>query len=81
MPGCEAEEFADLPPEELKQVPTVCGSLREALQSLEADHDYLTKGDVFPMDQIEAYMELKWHEVYAFEHTPHPIEFQMYYSA
>ncbi len=71
----------DLPPEELKQVPTVCGSLREALQALEADHDYLTKGDVFPIDQIEAYIELKWHEVYAFEHTPHPIEFQMYYSA
>ena len=32
------------------------------------------------LDQIEAYMELKWEEVYAFEHTPHPIEFQMYYS-
>jgi len=38
------------------------------------------KGDVFNMDQIEAYIELKWEEVYAFEHTPHPIEFQMYYS-
>ena len=41
---------------------------------------FLLKGDVFNMDQIEAYMELKWEEVYAFEHTPHPIEFQMYYS-
>ena len=45
-----------------------------------ADHAFLLKGDVFNMDQIEAYMELKWEEVYAFEHTPHPIEFQMYYS-
>jgi len=70
----------DLPPEELKDVPQVCGSLREALDSLAADHDFLLKGDVFSKDQIEAYMELKWEEVYAFEHTPHPIEFQMYYS-
>jgi glutamine synthetase len=47
---------------------------------LRNDHAFLLKGDVFNMDQIEAYMELKWEEVYAFEHTPHPIEFQMYYS-
>jgi glutamine synthetase len=70
----------DLPPEELKDVPTVCGSLREALGALEADHAFLSKGDVFPRDQIESYIELKWEEVYAFEHTPHPIEFLMYYS-
>ena len=70
----------DLPPEELKNVPTVCGSLREALGAITADHDFLLKGDVFSKDQIEAYVELKWEEVYAFEHTPHPIEFQMYYS-
>ncbi|MGK9231310.1 type I glutamate--ammonia ligase [Inquilinus limosus] len=70
----------DLPPEELKNVPTVCGSLREALLALEADHAFLTKGDVFSRDMLEAYIELKWEEVYAFEHTPHPIEFQMYYS-
>ena len=70
----------DLPPEELKQVPTVCGSLREALQNLEKDNAFLKVGDVFTDDMINAYMELKWEEVYAFEHTPHPIEFQMYYS-
>jgi glutamine synthetase len=70
----------DLPPEELKDVPTVCGSLREALGELAADHAFLLKGDVFTRDQIESYIELKWEEVYAFEHTPHPIEFQMYYS-
>jgi glutamine synthetase len=71
----------DLPPEELAQVPTVCGSLREALNALAADNAFLRKGDVFTEDQINAYMELKWEEVYAFEHTPHPIEFQMYYSS
>ena len=70
----------DLPPEELKNVPQVCGSLREALESLEKDHAFLTKGDVFTEEQIKAYIELKWEEVYAFEHTPHPIEYQMYYS-
>ena len=70
----------DLPPEELKDVPVVCGSLREALDELRADHAFLLKGEVFNPDQIDAYTELKWEEVYAFEHTPHPIEFQMYYS-
>jgi len=70
----------DLPPEELKDVPTVCGSLREALQSLEADRAFLKKGDVFTDDMIDSYLELKWEEVYAFEQTPHPIEFKNYYS-
>ena len=70
----------DLPPAELKKVPQVCGSLREALEALKADHKFLKQGDVFTDDMIESYMELKWEEVYAFEHTPHPIEFQMYYS-
>ena len=71
----------DLPPEELQGVPTVCGSLREALQSLESDHDFLLQGGVFTKDQINGYLELKWEEVYAFEHTPHPVEFELYYSA
>ncbi|MGB8274507.1 MAG: type I glutamate--ammonia ligase [Alphaproteobacteria bacterium] len=70
----------DLPPEELKEIPTVCGSLREALECLDADRDFLKKGDVFSDDLIESYIELKWGEVRAFEMSPHPIEFQMYYS-
>jgi len=70
----------DLPPEELAGIPTVCGSLREALESLEADHDFLLAGDVFTKDQIEGYLELKWEEVYTYEHTPHPVEYEMYYS-
>jgi len=70
----------DLPAEELKDIPTVCGSLREALDSLDADRDYLKKGEVFTDDQIDGYLELKWGEVIAFEQAPHPIEFAMYYS-
>ena len=74
------KDLYDLPPEELAGIPTVCGSLREALEALAADHAFLLKGDVFTKDQIDGYMALKWNEVYAFEHTPHPVEYQMYYS-
>ncbi|MDD9875906.1 MAG: type I glutamate--ammonia ligase [Magnetovibrio sp.] len=74
------KDLYDLPPEELADVPTVCGSLREAMESLDADRDFLKKGDVFSDDAIDAYMDLKWEEIYNFEHTPHPVEFQMYYS-
>jgi glutamine synthetase len=75
------KDLYDLPPEELKEIPTVCGSLREALVALAADHEFLLQGDVFSKDMIEAYIELKWKDVYRFEHTPHPVEFDMYYSA
>ncbi len=71
----------DLPPAELAQVPTVCASLREALDSLAADHDFLLKGDVFSKDQIEAYIEVKQAEVARWEMTPSPVEYDMYYSA
>jgi len=74
------KDLYDLPPEELAGIPTVCGSLREALNELEKDHDFLLAGDVFTKGQLEGYMALKWEEVYAYEHTPHPIEYQMYYS-
>ena len=74
------KDLYDLPPEELHGIPTVCGSLREALGALEADHEFLMAGDVFTRDQIESYIALKWTEVYRFEHTPHPVEFEMYYS-
>ena len=70
----------DLPPAELAEVPTVCGSLREALESLAADHDFLLKGDVFSKDQIESYIELKMQDVARCEMTPSPVEFDMYYS-
>ena len=70
----------DLPAEELADIPTVCGSLREALESLAADHDFLLQGDVFTKDQIEGYIALKMEEVETYEHTPHPVEYQMYYS-
>ncbi|KPL50865.1 MULTISPECIES: type I glutamate--ammonia ligase [Hyphomicrobiales] len=70
----------DLPPKELKKIPTVCGSLREALESLKKDHAFLTAGGVFDADFIESYIELKWEELMRYEMTPHPVEYEMYYS-
>ncbi|MEM8572474.1 MAG: type I glutamate--ammonia ligase [Pseudomonadota bacterium] len=74
------KDLYDLPPEELAGIPTVCGSLREALETLAEDHEFLLAGDVFTTDQLEGYMALKWEDVYMFEHTPHPVEYLMYYS-
>jgi glutamine synthetase len=71
----------DLPPQELVNVPTVCGSLREALVSLSNDRAFLTRGDVFSDDQIDSYIDLKWEEVMRWETTPSPVEFDMYYSS
>ncbi|MBO6636828.1 MAG: type I glutamate--ammonia ligase [Roseitalea sp.] len=75
------KDLYDLPPEELSEIPTVCGSLREAIAALEADNEFLKAGGVFDDDQITAYLELKEEENIRFEHTPHPVEFDMYYSA
>jgi glutamine synthetase len=65
---------------EVKKIPTVCGSLREAMENLDRDRKFLTQGEVFTDDQIDAYIALKFEEIYKLEHTPHPIEFDMYYS-
>ncbi|MCI5075949.1 type I glutamate--ammonia ligase [Oricola sp.] len=74
------KDLYDLPPEELKEIPTVCGSLREAIAACRADNEYLKAGGVFDDDQIEAYLELKEEENIRYEHTPHPVEYDMYYS-
>ena len=74
------KDLYDLPPKELKKIPTVCGSLREALSSLDKDRSFLTVGGVFDNGMIDAFIELKMAEVMRFEMTPHPVEFDMYYS-
>ena len=75
------KDLYELPPEELQGIPTVAGSLREALDALTTDRDFLKAGGVFDDDQLDAYIELKMEEVIRFEHTPHPVEFELYYSA
>ncbi|MCK6419037.1 MAG: type I glutamate--ammonia ligase [Alphaproteobacteria bacterium] len=71
----------ELPAAELARIPNVCGSLRDALTALEADHAFLLKGDVFTVDMLEAYAALKMEEVEAYETMVHPIEYKMYYSS
>src|ERR1700678_259919 len=75
------KDLYDLPPKELKKIPTVCGSLRQALDELNKDRAFLKSGGVFDDDFIDSYIDLKMGEVIRFEHTPHPVEFEMYYSA
>ena len=69
-----------LPPEEDALIPTVCSSLEQALEYLDKDREFLTKGGVFTDDWIDAYISLKMEEVTKIRQTPHPVEFGMYYS-
>ena len=70
----------DLPPEEEALIPTVSGSLDEALASLDADREFLTRGGVFTDDFIDSYLELKQVDVDRVRMTPHPVEYELYYS-
>ncbi|MGB0720427.1 MAG: glutamine synthetase, partial [Bdellovibrionales bacterium] len=75
------KDLYHLPEEELADIPTVCGSLREALNALKTNHDFLIKGDVFSKDMIESYIKLKMEEVETVETMIHPAEYYLYYSA
>lgn len=70
----------DLPPEEAKEIPTVAGSLEEALAELDNNREFLTRGGVFTNDAIDAYIELLRSDIQRVRMTPHPLEFEMYYS-
>tara|TARA_Y100000813_G_scaffold47161_1_gene32622 strand:- start:350 stop:1756 length:1407 start_codon:yes stop_codon:yes gene_type:complete len=74
------KDLYDLPAEEAKDIPTVAHTLTMALDALEADHEFLTQGDVFTKDMLDGYIELKRSEVERLNMTPHPVEFDMYYS-
>lgn len=74
------KDLYDLPPEEARDIPTVCHSLDQALEALDNDRDFLKAGGVFSDDLINAYLELKMEEVTRFRMTTHPIEFDLYYS-
>jgi glutamine synthetase type I len=80
-PGDPADKnLYDLPPEEDAKIPTVCSSLEQALEALDQDREFLTRGGVFSSDFIDAYIDLKMEEVTRFRMTTHPVEFDMYYS-
>ena len=74
------KDLYHLPPEEDKQIPTVCSSLEQALEALDKDREFLTRGGVFTNDWIDAYIDLKMEEVNKVRITPHPAEFGLYYS-
>ena len=75
------KDIYDLPPEELAKVPQTPGSLRDVLYALEADNDYLLKGDVFTSDVIETWIAYKMeNEVKSLDLRPHPWEFALYYD-
>jgi glutamine synthetase len=74
------KDLYSLPPEELKNIPTVCGSLRQAMESLDADRDFLKAGGVMDDDFIDSYIDLKMEDVMRVETHPHPVEFDMYYK-
>ena len=71
----------DLPQNELEKIPSVCHSLRSAIDALKADHDFLLKGDVFTKDMIDSYISLKEEENSVYETTVHPIEYALYFSS
>jgi glutamine synthetase len=71
----------DASDEEMKSLPTVCSSLRQALDALEKDHAFLTQGDVFSKGMIESYITMKMDEVKMYETSPHPVEYKLYFSA
>jgi glutamine synthetase type I len=80
-PGEAADKnLYDLPPEEDAKIPTVCSSLDQALEHLDKDREFLTRGGVFSNEMIDAYIALKMEEVTRFRMTTHPVEFDMYYS-
>lgn len=71
----------NLPKVKQSQIPTVCHSLREALNELKNDNEFLLKGDVFSESILNAYIDLKMKEVEKYETIVHPIEYAMYYSS
>src|SRR6266853_147820 len=80
-PGDPADkDLYDLEPEEAKHIPTVCHSLDMALEYLDGDREFLTRGGVFTNDVIDAYMSLKLQEVTKFRMSTHPVELELYYS-
>ena len=80
-PGDAADkDLYDLPREEALAIPTVCSSLDQALESLDADREFLNAGGVFTNDLIDGFIDLKMEEVTRLRMTTHPVEFDMYYS-
>jgi glutamine synthetase len=80
-PGAAMDEnLYELSEDKKQRIPSVCGSLQEALAALQADCEFLFAGNVFSQDLIEGYVQLKMQEVLRLNTLTHPVEFDMYYS-
>jgi glutamine synthetase len=80
-PGAPVDkDLYDLPPEEEKEIPTVCYSLNQALEALDADREFLKAGGVFSDSLIDGYIALKEGEITRLSMSTHPVELEMYYS-
>ena len=75
-----SKDLYHLPAEESAKIPRVCHSLEMALDELNQDREFLLKGGVFTNEMLDAYVELKMEDVTRLRMTPHPVEFDMYYS-
>lgn len=74
------KDLYNLSPEEDAEIPTVAESLEQALEALDKDRDFLTRGGVFSDDWVNSYIDFKMEDVTQLRMTPHPLEFDMYYS-
>ena len=81
-PGEPADKnLYDLPPEENAKIPTVCSELSQALEYLDKDREFLTRGGVFSDDLIDAYLNLKAQEVDRYRCAVHPLEYELYFAS
>jgi len=74
------ENLYELPAKKLAKIPTVCRTLRDAVEALEKDSAFLLQGNVFTQSALDGYTELLMEDILAYETMPHPIEFERYYS-
>ncbi len=75
-------DLYELEPEDMARVPQTCGSLEEAINALEADHDFLLEGDVFTRDVVDSWIDYKRkNEIDEMRLRPHPYEFALYFDA
>lgn len=80
-PGAAIEHnLYELSDVEAGKIPTVCASLEEALVALDADRDFLKRGDVMTDDLIDTFIAMKYQEIQRLRQVPNPVEFEMYYS-
>ena len=78
--GAIDKDLFDLMPAELMDIPKIATSLEQAVESLQADHEFLLKGDVFSRDFIDSHIALREEDIALVRSLVHPMDFELYYS-